>query len=653
MRTFKSSVAIVALVTVVVLLIIAMGLIQIVLFTSLNTQRNAEITRGKWFLEGRVEEYMDGLLTGNRTFATGNFPFQEPIDGTNQEYRFAIARQRESYSLDAEMRWKNKYPLHQHIDFSRLNPFGYALFFDKDAEVTIADRLIVDGSIAVRGSLTVNRDGGDVFFRGRGDSGAIVYDTEPPSIPGSVFTDSTAKLIDSPIDTFSPFPVNTDLSAYFKKSKALRDLSLPDFQTLAETYLKYKDDRWVLENFSVGDTVSIANYMDVYKELVAFGDGFSTHFPVRAVKPMYVYVKRVADNLRYQKIDSFDYAYYFGIQNRDQFYHFDDRTLYLTASEGPVETLLDETSYRTFGYYYLSGEKWSYLSLDERVKDVYFDTPDVGHNLVEGIDFVYDRAQKGIRITADAYYKQYVLNLGTGDGNKREFPFVNPGGRIYIYIGSDRTIGMSSFGTAMMFDQPVPYGLPVRVLVNPPNLYIRKAPPASGTGIFIDRSQKVLVLDLSTIQNYPSHGVIFAAVPVLLKGTPREPLAIIGFDNVYIQSINPTDDGKPMGAPVFVASKTGVWIYRSGGQYENEINRCVIYTPLDSINTVFESGEVGNPSVTIYGSVLFAGTYPGQSMNPGYFGKNFIYCPDLAAYLDREPFSIFPLPINIQTVRRF
>ncbi len=651
---FNSSVAIVALVTVVILLIIAMGLIQIVLFTSLNSERSSDIIRAKWFLEGRVEEFIDGIVTGTKQFSLGKFVYKEPIDGADQIYEIDVAKEADRYVLTATMRWKEKYPVQQRIEFMRLNPFEYTLFFNSDESQKVRENMVVFGNIAARGYLELSEDGG----------GKIYYNVTPaykprvdywgstPSLSPFFFTNAINGLIAKPFIDFNPSPYNLEMSEIVKRNQSLRELKLPDFMTLMESFLHYRDDRWVLKDYGAYETLDIANYLNSEKELVAFGDGFTTRFPVSAGKVMYVYIKRIANNLRYQKVDTFDYAYYYGIQNRDQFYRYDGTVLYLTASENPFAVMLDEDAYRTFGQFYLSGANWSYASSDERVNDVYFDSAVSGSRLLDGVDYSYDRYRKAIKIMAEEFYKRHTWSLGTGDGSKTLFDFANPGGRIYIYVGNARTTSFTTYGNTINFDYSIPYGIPVNVMQDPPSLYIRKAPPPSGTGVFVDSVDRALVLDLSAIQNFPEHGVIISMVPLLIKGTPREPLAIIGWDDIYIESVNPTEGGKEMGAPVFIASRTGVWIYRRTSQFMNEINRCVIDTPLNTIDTVFESGEIGNPPVTIYGSVFFTGESPSREMNMNFFAKNFIYCADILKYLDREPFSLFPLPVIVNVVRR-
>ena len=167
-------------------------------------------------------------------------------------------------------------------------------------------------------------------------------------------------------------------------------------------------------------------------------------------------------------------------------------------------------------------------------------------------------------------------------------------------------------------------------------------------GIFIDKEEKVIRLHLPSIQNYPKNGVIFSKQPMLITGKTSQPLVILCTENVYLENINAGDDGEP----IFVASDKGVWIYQRNYAAQNPINKCLIYTPLNDLMTVYDDGTINNPPITIYGSVFFSGERESDVMDMDLFEKNFIYFDGIKDYLTKPPFSYFPFPIKIQQVVR-
>ncbi len=52
MKRLKGSVSVIALVFISIILILALSLVNLIYFSMMNTQRDAEINRGRWFLEG-------------------------------------------------------------------------------------------------------------------------------------------------------------------------------------------------------------------------------------------------------------------------------------------------------------------------------------------------------------------------------------------------------------------------------------------------------------------------------------------------------------------------------------------------------------------------------------------------------------------------
>lgn len=649
-KRLRGSVTVTAMVTTTVLLLIGTALINLVYFSMTTSERESEILRGKWFLEGRVQEYFDGVMSGDTVPEPGKRRYQEQIEGRKESYTLEIQLKQGSYRLHAAMRWKNRYNIEQAIDFSRLNVFDYAVFFRGNNEFRLDQNMLVFGNVGVQGNLKIlNRPGARLYFYADQEfSPSVFYSGEQPVLDADFFDNSLPELIARPSINID-FNLRSLNSRQFLRSQTgFKDVKMPTFDDIWKAFSPYYDSAWFINDTTFFDTEEIVNYVSSEKELLAFGNGSATRFDAYGRKFFHVYIKSPVQSYEIQNISSVDYAYFTGYNNRSQFFGVERGTLILKASEQAISILLPDEAYQRFGTFLLKGPEWSFLSRSEYPEQVFLNSVQPFARLLPGVDFYYNPESRSIEIISEAFYRSHTDTLGYGSGNQSTYSYKNYGGRVYIYQGWERSAGFTTYLGTLVFDAPPRDGIPIRALINPPILFMKKAPPADGSGIFVDRSEEVLILDLDEIQNYPQQGVILANYPLLIRGTAQSPLAIICSENIYIENLNPSQEGEP----VLLASRRGVWVYRRSDQSENPIHGALIYSPLRALYTVLETGDFANPPVSIHGSAVFSGDYAWGTMDMAPFAKNYFYDIRIPRYMKTPPFSYFPLPIEVQSIRR-
>jgi hypothetical protein len=652
MKRFRSSISAISLVTTGILLLMAVSIMTIAQFSFFSTLHDAEGARGNWFLMGRVQEYFDYLIQGKSPLKTGLFKQTEKLEGIEQAYSFDIKRiGKDLYSLTASMNWKNQVPLKITVEFSRLNLFNYVWFYNCDKTADIVQDMIVVGDIAVRGNLTINStDGGSslYWYSSPSYTPKIEYSQNPPEMKPIYFEKDLQEMVQAQYLSANFTPRDVPYSASLSKNETLATVIPPGFASVWQNYIRYVEPSWMIRDLAFFDTKSIINTVSSWKELLAFGNGYMTRFPVDSSLIYHVYVKKTGSNAKYQLIFTPDYAYYYGPQGPDMFFGVENKRLVLKASEKAIPLFFPEEAYRFFGYYGIGSVLWSYISLDEEVDTVYLEEATPENHLLQGVDYDYYPAQKVVKILTSAFYKKYTQDIGKGDSQKMGFNFKSMNGRIFFYLGGKRTTAFSSFGDQVIFDNPPSLGTAVQVVQDPPPFFLKKAPPGENCGVFIDLNEEAVSLDLGEIQNYPQNGVIMATVPLIIKGTAHSPLVIISTRNIYLININPEKTGEP----VMVVSGSGVWLYRPKMPTKSDLYKCIVYTPLDDLYSISESGEYNNYPVTVYGSVIYTGEGVHNAMKIPMFEKNYIYYRGILNYLDKEPFSYFPMPVDIRSIKK-
>lgn len=643
----KGSITVIALITCFILLLIGLGITELLHFSMTISDRDYEWNRGRWFLEGRTQEFMDGVLSGKTPLKAGKSARQEKIDGASQGYSFEIGQKNDTTFLHAVMRWKNRYPIEQYIELRRLNLFDYAVFFQDKLTLTLQRDMMISGAIAAPQGLSIHGGNGQSLRFHSGSEARVDFGTEPPDIDATTFSYPLDEILKNPNFAFN-INAGNRFSTFVNK-KSLSEMRLPPFEDIWNALLAYRDPAWTIEPSSFFNKKLILNTLSSEKRLLAFGDGYTTRFPNDGAVIKNVYIMKTRSNKRYQTISSRDFSYYQGFEDSRKYFSADKRYLTLHASSKVLDLPLSDDSYRLLNQIRLQGNNARYISRDETVQEIYFDENSRKIKLLQGVDYNYNPKEQTMEILSSAFKRNHVVRLGVGDGRRVEFPFPLLGRVVYLYQRGERAFSYSLTRDQVQFASPPPYGDPIEAFFNPPRVSYKKQPPAEGTGIFIDKIDEAVVLDLDQVYNYPRNHVIIATAPLYIKGRCRSPLLVISRKSIYINNLNPSMEGEPL----FAVSGEGVWVYREQNQPENKINKCVIYSPLDGLYTLNESGEAQNFPLSYYGTAVFTMEKTNAVMaGPEIYEKNFFYFPGIKNYADKEPFSHFPLPVEISSVRR-
>ncbi len=647
MQRLKASIIITALVTVIILFILAMILLNILYFSMNNSERDAEINRGRWFLEGRIQEYFDALMTGGGLNLTGKIIQKENIAGFEQNYLFETIRKNEnSYILHASMNWNNRYPIEQQIEFGRLNLFDYAVFFNGGNMADSIRNIVIAGDIGSSGNLTISQESGTSFycyFSGLKMPRADYFSSEPRLEP-LFFTNNPLELTDN-YDSITQWTIFKGKRLLYRKIEEKFDL--PIFQKVWDTYAPFRDENWIItKDFPIKET-NIINMLTGEKELVAVGDGHSTVFRVKAGTINNVYIKKTDSYSRYQYLDSRKYSYFTGENERESYFTYNNEKLELKASSEAVPLFLPEDSFRSPGYFTLCGSNFSFISSDENIGNFYFGRISLTGMLVEGIDYSYSKADKSVTMLSDKFYRSRIFLVGTGDGKTTIFPVTLIPGNYLYYSGNNRITSYNQNDNNLTISPPPKRDQKITAF-SPPAIFFKKEPPSKGVGIFIDKTDHCALLDLNSIINPPKNGVIFSFLPLLVKGKSSFPLMILSKENIYLENINPDNTGETL---MFAAQK-GIWIYSTLKKTGNIINKCFIYSPNSALFSVNENGENDNSYVSIYGTVILTSENTNSVSGNPKSGISYIYFPGLTGEMDRIPFKLFPMPLNIDLVKR-
>jgi hypothetical protein len=96
--------------------------------------------------------------------------------------------------------------------------------------------------------------------------------------------------------------------------------------------------------------------------------------------------------------------------------------------------------------------------------------------------------------------------------------------------------------------------------------------PSSDKYVLVDPCVNAVVIDLSSMNSYPSSGVLYSEAPLIIKGKAKAPITIVCLEDVFVQSINNTGtDDDPSAYPVGIISGKGVWIDYSS-TFEDDMN---------------------------------------------------------------------------------
>lgn len=650
MKKWKGSITITALITIIILVVIALALINLTRFMIINSDSEQEKLNARWFLEGRVQEYFDNLITGRKQPVEGLFRLEFPLEGKSQPYELALTRKDGGkWLLTASLLWKRKFRLGQEITFQSLDLFNYTIYVNGAASWTIGNRMLIMGRVGLKSGPLINSSGaGSLLFH---YSSQYPYRIES----GSANTGWTTFIFTNDLETsqdqlFPDIPPLKDKKDVTTVRTELAATVIPDFNKIWLSYYQQASDNWTISNDTSLPVTGVVNNLTTAKELIAIGDGFTTRFDMGDRKTSFVYLKKLTTALRYQNIPSLDYAYGFNRALWGYLISTNSGKLNLIASEKLVSIRPTEESFTEPAIIKTGDADWSVMSIDESIDKLVLDSDSLADSLIQDSDYTYDQKGKTIRVSSAKYNYNHLLFIGTGNGFQKTFELpsmVHPN-FIAFYSGTNKMEGYSVSGNSVTFNTAPAADKAVTGFFNFPIINLQKAPPDENTGVFVDLYEKAVVLNLDSLYNMPENGIIISYIPLVVKGTAHFPLAIISKENIYLETVNPSNSGEPL----LIASGKGVWFYKRNFVERVYAHKCFIYSPLPVLPTLLESGGFMYSPSLLHGGVIF-----GCENTNGVLLKNtpendYVYYTRIHDYLLKKPFSYFPLPFEIEKVLR-
>ncbi|MFN4216750.1 MAG: Plug domain-containing protein [Brevinematales bacterium] len=301
-----------------------------------------------------------------------------------------------------------------------------------------------------------------------------------------------------------------------------------------------------------------------------------------------------------------DFLYYRGLQKENVMEINEKNEISLLLSRDPylrevapvVE--LPQEAWDKLGEIRLDGKDISLISRDEVVSGFRM----AGRYYFAESDFVYERGRKVLRIMSGEFFRRHVTDVAIANGVSREYTLPVVRGNVLVYVDGIRVLNYRRDQTRLVFDTPPPAGSRIQIFRGGEDFVLYKRPPSLDDAVFVDRVERCIVLDLDGLQNLPDNGVIYTILPVIIRGTARQPLAIVGEASIYLEDINPEG-----GEPIVVASRKGVWLLQENS-FPKTIKNVVIVSPLAGLYTV---GETFVPA-TIEGVAVFSAFGPVEGL---------------------------------------
>jgi hypothetical protein len=281
--------------------------------------------------------------------------------------------------------------------------------------------------------------------------------------------------------------------------------------------------------------------------------------------------------------------------------------LFITIKDGnlgfntqPVEMKLPLESFEEPFKIKLNTPGTRITSKYRKITGIYLDDTDI--NLL----FEKKVALRGetIFITDESIKSKYYLSLGKGNGIKKEFRLPRDTTPQIVFVGNKKIENVFVENFNLVLAHPPSSDEEVIVMKKIPKVYIQKSYPLEGTHIYTDKPEYAVVLDFDKINNLPKIPVIFSYLPLVIKGTPNEPIVIASKENIYVDEIN-TD---PLKAKTMVIiSRKGVFVK----EHVEVLRNVFIVSRLDGIYRLspLRMDDLSNErGMWIFGNVLLEGT---------------------------------------------
>lgn len=393
---------------------------------------------------------------------------------------------------------------------------------------------------------------------------------------------------------------------------------------------------WRISSEEMWRTKDIVNPLFPSKILLGWGGGtFPLSFEWNERQNVYVR-KKDSTSGKWS-----DYLYYRGPQKKGVF-RFSEEKIVLALSANPylkeesARVELPQEAWEKFGEICLEGKEISLISRDEEVAAIRFGNNE--YYFAES-DFFYDRQTKTIRLFAQEFFRRHSVEVATADGRQREYTLPLARGNFFVYVDEKRVWNYRRTATRIIFDAVPSVGSRIRLLRDVDSMVIYKKPPTSDGGLFGEWVDRCVVIDLDALDNFPSKGIIYSSLPLVVKGTAREPLCIVSERSLYVEDMN-SEGGEVVG----LVGKEGVWLLQEGSM-PRTLRHVVIISPLPGLYSI---GDAFVPA-TVEGKAIFSAFGQTKSLD-GFMEHNYI---SSRVSLERVPLlASFPQPMGVYRLWR-
>lgn len=216
-----------------------------------------------------------------------------------------------------------------------------------------------------------------------------------------------------------------------------------------------------------------------------------------------------------------------------------------------------------------------------------------------------------IEMVSEEVRGRYYVKIGRGDGKQNRFRISREINPQRVFVGGKEAKGFFVENFHVVFSTPPGDGEEVVVMKAVPRVFIQKSLPPNGIHVFSDKVERAVVLDFDKIQNLPKNGIIFSHLPLVIRGSPNEPVAVVSRENVYIDMINTTQNPRT----ILIVSGKGVFLK----EFVEVLRNVVVVSKLDGLYRLSSArtDDISNErSKWVFGTVILTGELVNGVLHP-------------------------------------
>ncbi|MFN4245405.1 MAG: hypothetical protein ACK4F9_04565 [Brevinematia bacterium] len=568
----RAQALIIALMMILVLSIISASLLNFVTFYYLDSSLVYEREKLKLISEKEVLETINLVQKGVMSFTnetktnTDNFVYKllRSVSFTNNIYTVKIVLE------------SGRSRIERRVVFFVLLPTDFCYVNLSELEVDKSTKGVFWGYSFVRG---LKNRSDDTFF-------AFYY---PP-----IFSDTTNVMTKSYISSAEISPDTPSLSLNIKyQTNVINEASIRiAVDEIVSKSMKIVDKDWVISRYYGYDIENV--YNSILAEKVFLGVFYHSNPKIKVDYETMnnVYFSGKKDKrMNLENLDVFDPR---GEITR-KFVFIENG--YLTFNSLPVEINLPHEAFSKPFKISLNLKNVKLVSRYRKIIGIFLDN--TNRNLLDK-DVVI--RNEFIEMISYDIKKIYYETIAIGDGRKRRFRIEKDLVPQKVFVGDKEVQNFFVENFEVVLPEPPESGKEVIVMKKIPKVFIQKALPPNGINVFSDEIQRAVVIDFDKIQNLPKNKVIFSYLPLVVRGSPNEPIIVVSRENIYVDNINASSNPKSI---VLISSK-GIFLK----EYVETLRNVLIVSGLNGFYRIVPSAfrdPSEERSKWVFGTVILTG----------------------------------------------